>query len=82
MTTSADKKHKGGYGSVPRMSLTSQSGEELGTQAALAKEADDLGIRTYDSTTGLAIVLNYIIGTGAFGLPMAFYQVCVLRQLR
>lgn len=28
--------------------------------------------RTYDTTTGVSLFINYIVGTGCFALPFAF----------
>jgi hypothetical protein len=53
-------------------------GQEAADSDPLGYEARELGVTTYDSVTACAITLNYIIGTGCFGLPMAFYQVCAM----
>ncbi|KAJ8608580.1 hypothetical protein CTAYLR_005959 [Chrysophaeum taylorii] len=36
-------------------------------------EEEEEKVRTYGSLNGFAVVLNYIIGTGCFGLPYAFH---------
>lgn len=59
----------GGYGGIQGSGAGSEDSDPLGY------EARELGVTTYDSVTACAITLNYIIGTGCFGLPMAFYQV-------
>ena len=37
-------------------------------------DADACGVKPYGRVTTLAMTLNYIIGTGCFGLPFAFMQ--------
>lgn len=36
------------------------------------RDAGSMGVKPYTSTVALAMTLNYIIGTGCFGLPYAF----------
>eukprot|EP00954_Amorphochlora_amoebiformis_P016785 1314855-Amorphochlora_amoeboformis.AAC.1 len=41
---------------------------------AAEEEAALVGLKPYGSTKALAMCMNYIIGTGCFGLPIAFVQ--------